>query len=83
MDWVLDQVLAQWQAQVHIIDVEIWLVVLYKYKRCIVDLYIGCVVYFLFGHLYRPLVKCILVLDDKCLDDVIDDVMMMSCGGTT
>ena len=51
MDWVLDQVLAQWQAQVHIIDVEIWLVELYKYKRCIVDLYIGCVVYFIFGHL--------------------------------
>ena len=34
MDWVLDQVLAQWQAQAHLINVEIWLDVLYKYKRC-------------------------------------------------
>ena len=42
---------------------------MYVYK------YIGCVVYFFFGHLYRPLVKYILVLDDKCHDDVIDDVM--------
>ena len=48
-------------------------------------IYIGCIVPFIFGHLYRTLVKFIFILGDKCHDDVIDDVMacvmVMSCGG--
>ena len=31
--------------------------------------------------LVRTLVKCICLQNDKCHDDVVNDVMVMSCGG--